>query len=147
MFEKLSYIEIGDNKLPIKCDLRVLSAIQDEYESMIAFEQKLIGMKPKKDSNGSYIYKSDGTVDYSVGEPSISVVAFAIPLFIRSGIEQAEEQGEDYSEIEWKDDLKDANFNYIEVALAIHQEFQRCFHRKKKKMNTKNQTKKQTTKA
>lgn len=132
MIEKLTRIEIGNKKLPIRCDLQVLSAIQDEFESLTVFEQKIIGLKPKKDEVGRYIYKEDGTLDYSVGEPSLKAVAFALPLFIHEGIEKAIEQGEDIPELNWKASIDEVDFNYVEVALALYQEFQRCFRRKKK---------------
>lgn len=132
MYEKLEKIVIGGNKLPIKCNIGVLAYIQEMYGTLSSFEQKLIGMRPILDKNGKYTYKPDGSVAYSLTEPSIEVIKNVTPLFIREGIIQAEDQGENYSEIEWNEAFEDFDFNYIEVALALNTEFQRCFHRKKK---------------
>lgn len=148
MYEKLAKVKIGGNELPIRCDINILGTIQEEFGSMVAFEQKIIGMYPVLDKNGKQITKEDGTIEYTMGEPSIHAIAYALPLFILEGIAQAELQGEDYSDIDWRPALKDADFNYIEIALALYNEFQRCFHRKKKVTNTKSQsrTKKTPTK-
>lgn len=144
MYEKLEKVKIGDNELPIRCDINILGTIQEEFGSMITFEQKLIGMNPVMDKNGKPVTKEDGTLEYKIGEPSIHAIAYALPLFILEGIAQAEEQGEDYSGIDWRPALKDADFNYIEIALALYREFERCFKRKKKVTNTKSQSKKKT---
>lgn len=141
MFEKLEKIKVGGYELPIRCDINILGTIQEEFGSMVAFEQKLIGMNPILDDRGKQVTREDGTIAYTMGEPSIHAIAYALPLFIIEGIAQAEEQGEDYSDIDWKPSVKDADFNYIEVALALYNEFQRCFHRKKKVTNTKSQSK------
>ena len=137
MYENLQKITIGGKELPIKCNIGVLAYIQEKYGTVSKFEQMLIGMTP--------ITNESGETEYSWTEPSIPAIKDITPLFIREGIIQAELQGEDYSDIEWKDAFDDFDFNYIEVALALHFEFQRCFHRKKK-TNLKATTKKQTTK-
>lgn len=136
MFEELKMVEIGGNQYPIKCDLRVLAALQDKYDSLKNFELKLLGMKPIINEDGTYKYKPDGSLEYELGEPNISVLAFALPLFIKSGIEQANEQDDDIPDMDWKISINEFDFNYIDVALALFNEFQRCFYRKKK-MNTK----------
>lgn len=145
MYEKISFVEIGGNKLPIRCDINILAVIQEEFETLVEFEQKVIGMKPVM-VDGKPKVKEDGTIDYRISEPNIHAIAYALPLFITEGIAQAQEQGEDYSDIEWREALKDADFNYLEVALALYTEFERCFKRKKKQMNTKNPAQKRTTK-
>ena len=147
MYEKLEKVKVGEYDLPIRCDINILGIIQEEFGSMMTFEQKLIGINPVKDKDGKPVIKEDGTMDYTMGEPNIHAIAFALPLFIIEGIAQAEEQGEDYSEVDWKPALKDADFNYIEIALSMYREFERCFKRKKKVTNTKSRsTKKNQTK-
>lgn len=148
MFEKLDKVKVGGNELPIRCDINILGIIQEEFGSMINFEQMVIGMKPVLDENGKTKINDDGTPMYTMGEPSIKAISFALPLFIIEGIAQAESQGEDYSDIDWKPALKDADFSFYEIALAIYNEFERCFKRKKKVTSTKSQsrTKKTQTK-
>lgn len=132
MYEKISKIKIGSYNIPIRCDINVLGSIQDEFGTLLNFEQKLIGLK----------MKPDGT--YTNTEPSIKAIAYALPLFVLEGIEQATAQGEDYSDIDWRTPLKDCDFQYIETALAMYEEFQRCFHRKKKTLKNTNPRKKAT---
>lgn len=140
MYEELSKITVGGNELPIKCDINILGLIQETYHSLTKFEQKLIGLEPILDENGNPTYKDDGTLNYSIGEPSYSVLAFVLPLFIHEGIMQAKKQGEDYSDVDYREALNDADFNYVDVALAIYNEFERCFRRKKKMTNTKSKS-------
>lgn len=146
MYEKLETVKIGGNLLPIKCNIGVLAYLQEVYGTLTKFEQKLIGMSPVLDKDGNTVYKSDGSISYSWTEPSISVIKETTPKFIREGIIQAEAQGEDYSNVNWEEAFEDFDFNYIEVALALNTEFQRCFHRKKKTMSSKGTQKKRTTK-
>lgn len=146
MYEVIEKVKIGNNELPIKCNIGVLAYIQETYKTISRFEQKLIGMNPILDKNGNFTYDENGSIKYEWLEPNISVIKDVTPLFIREGIIQAEKQGEDYSNMNWEEAFKDFDFNYIEVALALNTEFQRCFHRKKKTMNSKATQKKRTTK-
>ena len=41
--DKLTYIEVGKEKYPIKCDNLVLQQIQEEFGSVRLFEMALIG--------------------------------------------------------------------------------------------------------
>lgn len=132
MYEKISKIKIGSYKLPIKCDINILATIQEEFGTLSNFERKLLGMVPILNEDGSIKEKSDGTIDFKYSEPSFRAIGFALPLFIREGIWQAEQQGENYDEIDWMSLVKDADFEFIEIALALNKEFERCFHRKKK---------------
>lgn len=144
MIEKLMMVEIGSKKLPIRCDLQVLAAIQEEFGTLQEFEQKIIGLNPRRGEDGKYIYKESGELEYTVGEPNIKAIAFALPILVHEGIEQAIEQGESIPEIDWKQAIKDMDFDYIKIALAIYQEFERCF-RRKKKTNMKGRSRSQKT--
>lgn len=141
MYEEVTRVKIGTVDVPIRCDINVLCALQNKFETLARFEQKLIGMNPILNADGSFKYNSDGTLVYKMSEPSFDAIAFSFPLLAREGIEQLREQGEEFTDLEWKESFKDADFDYIQVALAINSEFQRCFHRKKKKMNSKATTK------
>ena len=54
MFEKIKYIELSGEEFPIKCDILVLEKIQDKYEDLSEFENKLNGFTPAVDENGEY---------------------------------------------------------------------------------------------
>lgn len=149
MYEKLNTVDIGEYKLPIRCNIYVLSALQAEFESISKFQQKLIGMKPKTDKDGNIVYTKDGLMDFTMGEPKIEAIIFAMPLMIKEGIKKASEQGEDvdYSEIDWKPLFDEMDFDYVKVAIQLNEEFQRCFNRKKKRMNSKGTRKARTMKS
>lgn len=121
MYEKLNVVKIGGHNLPIRCDIRVLSALQEEFGTTVAFQQKLIGME-----------KVSGSDESIFTEPNIHAIEFALKQMIPEGIRKAEEQDEEVPDVDWKQLIENFDFEYIEVALALHNEFQRCFNRKKK---------------
>ena len=135
MIEKLSMVKIGDKQFPIKCNIEVLAAIQDEFENIAEYEQKIIGLRPKKNKDGSIkkIQTADGTevIDFEQSFPSVKAIAFSLPLMVSAGIEQALEQGDTIPTTDWRKGIKDVDFEIIETALALYNEFERCFRRKK----------------
>lgn len=149
MYEELLTVKIGDNDLPIRCNIYVLAAIQEEFSTISSFQQKIIGMNPVLDEEGNYTYDRNGSMIYKVGEPKIEAISFVLPLMIIEGIKKLLEQEpeKNYSEIDWKQMIEDFDFNYIEVALEINKEFQRCFNRKKKTMSSKDTHKRMAKKS
>lgn len=137
MYEKLNVVEIGGRKLPIKCNISVMAALQDEFGTLREFEMKILGMIPILDEDGNQkMIKNDSgyeTPAFRSGEPNIRTLMFALPKFIREGIECAEEMGEDelIAEFDYKDAIKEADFSILDVALALHGEYRRCYDRKK----------------
>ena len=146
MYEKLNTVRIGDKKIPIKCNFSVLQLLQEEFGTLRTFEQKLIGMIPVLDENGEPVYEinADGieAIKYKTGEPNLKAIATALPLMINEGRRQAKEQGEDDVEYDYKKAIAEADFSIIEVALDLHNEYRRCFDRKKLKVSTRTATKK-----
>lgn len=136
MIEKLTMVTLGGNKLPIRCDINILATLQEEYGTISKFQQLLIGIRPVINRDGSLKYDKEGKVQFEHTEPSIKVIAFSLPYMIKEGILKAQEQQEDidYSAIEWHEAYNDFDFDYIATALAINEEFERCFNRKKKTM-------------
>lgn len=132
MYEILKTVEISNYQMPIRCNINVLCALQDGIGSCAAFQQKLIGMKRKKDSNGEVIYKANGEPEYVMGEPNIEVIRYALPLMIKEGIRKANEQDEEVPDFDWMEAIEAFDFDYIAVAIAMNEEYTRCFHRKKK---------------
>ena len=146
MFEKLNTVTIGGKKLPIKCDFNCLQILQENFETLKSFEQKLIGINPVLDKNGEpiYIIDSDGeeTIKFKTTEPNLKAIALALPLFINEGRNQARIQGEDTLEdFDYKAAIKEADFSIIDVAVELHNEYRRCFDRKKLKASRAQRTK------
>lgn len=116
--EKLKEVEIGGKKLPIKCNIDCLIAIQDEFEDFKTFEQGLIGIKKVNDE-----------IKYST--PKLESIKTALPMFIKCGLDEWEEQGKKAPEIDYFKAINDVDFNIIETAIMLYEEFTRCFYRKK----------------
>lgn len=145
MYEKLNTVRIGGKKLPIKCDFNVLQIIQENYGTLKQFEQKLIGMEPILDKNGDPIFEisTEGieTIKFKTTEPSLKAIALALPIMINEGKKQAEEQGEEIPDFDYKEAIKEADFSIVEVAVDLHNEYRRCFDRKKLNVSKRKATK------
>ena len=145
MYEKMNTVTIGKKKIPIKCNLAVLMAIQEEYGTLKNFEQKLLGMIPVLDENGEpvYVTNSEGmeTVKFKTTEPSLKAITFCLPKMINEGKMQTLKQGEEY-DYEYSDAFNEADFSIIDIAVELHTEYRRCFDRKKLKVSTRTAIKK-----
>ena len=126
MVEKLNYIELADGFYPIKCDLAVLEAVQEEYGKLSIFERELSGIRKteEKDEKGKPIYKTE--------EPSMRAVRFVLPLMINEGIDV-----ENHLEGTRKKHIKESDLkccitgvNILDIAYDLHREFVRCFETK-----------------
>lgn len=144
MYENLNTVTIGGHKLPIKCNFATLQNIQDNFGTLKTFEQKLIGMDPVLDKNGDPIYIiKDGieTIKFRTTEPNLKAIALALNMFINEGIKQAQAQGESVDEFDYKAAIDEADFSMIDVAVELHNEYRRCFDRKKVKASRRKATK------
>lgn len=148
MYEVLNTVTVGEKEWPIKCNIAVLAYIQDTFGTISAFERKLIGVIPVLDATGNMLYKEDGSLVYKQTDPSISAIQKVAPLMLREGIYQANSQGEDFGD-EWEESFQNFDFDLYEMALALNEEFKRCFYRKKKTMKKKpmNQNRKKSSSA
>lgn len=145
MYEKLNKVTIGGKKIPIKCDFAVLQLIQEEFGTLKNFEQKLIGMIPVLDKDGNTVYETKNgveTIKFKTTEPSLKAIALALPIMINEGKKQMEEQGEEPTDFDYKKAIAEADFSIIDVALEIHNEYRRCFDRKKLTASKRTATKK-----
>lgn len=133
--EKLTTVEIGGEHFPIRCDIEVLIALQDEYGDFSNFERLILGMKAKTDKDGNVLKikneEGEEVVAYEYSLPSLSALSFVLPIFVRRGLEKAQEQGEKTPSLDYIEAIKEADFAIVEDALAIYTEFERCFKRKK----------------
>ena len=144
MYEKLNTVRIGNKKIPIKCDFNALQIFQEEFGTLKEFEQKLIGIKPVLDKNGDPIYEiKDGaeSMKFTTTEPNLRALAVALSVMTNEGRQQAEAQGESV-DFDYKKAIEEADFSMIEVAVDLHNEYRRCFDRKKLKASTRTATKK-----
>ena len=145
MYENLNTVTIGDHKIPIKCDFSTLQIFQENFGTLKQFEQKLIGMVPVLDKQGNQVYEinADGveTIKFTTTEPNLKAVALALTTMINEGKIQAEAQGDDPVDFDYKQAIKEADFNIIEVAVELHTEYRRCFDRKKVKASKQTATK------
>ncbi len=146
MIEKLNTVRIGGKKIPIKCDFNVLQMLQEEFGTLKNFEQKLIGMVPILDDKGEPIYEVNSagieTVKFKSTEPNLRAIAVALPIMINEGREQARAQGDKDVDFDYKHAIAEADFSLVEVAIDLHNEYRRCFDRKKLKASTRTATKK-----
>lgn len=145
MYEKLNKVTIGGKKIPIKCDFAVLQIIQEEFGTLKNFEQKLIGIVPVLDKDGNQVYETKNgneTLKFKTTEPSLKAIALVLPIMINEGRKQMEEQGEEPTDFDYKKAIAEADFSIIDVALEIHNEYRRCFDRKKLTASKRTATKK-----
>ena len=146
MYEKLNTVTIGGHKLPIKCDFNILQVLQENFETLRKFEQALIGMVPilDKDGNPQFEYSAEGEeiIKFRTTEPSLKAIALALPMMINEGRQQSIAQGDEPDDFDYKAAIKEADFSITEVAVALHNEYRRCFDRKKLRVSKRTATKK-----
>ena len=130
MYDTFTKVEIGGERHPIKCNIEVMAALQDKFGSLNAFEKAIIGLRDVYDDDGKPKRDEEGKQLFIVGEPSIKAVMEALPLMLRAGYDDALEQGEASERPDLRKAIKDADFDYIKAANAIHDEFKRCYERK-----------------
>ena len=145
MYENLNTVTIGGHKLPIKCDFNILQILQENFGTLKQFEQKLLGLVPVLDKAGNQVYEKDSNgeevIKFRTTEPSLKAIALTLPMMINEGRQQAEAQGEDIEEFDYKQAIKEADFSIIDVAVELHTEYRRCFDRKQVKASSRRVTK------
>lgn len=126
---EIARIKLSDAlEVPFRCDLYVLNAIQNQYQTIEAFERELVGMYRKADSD------STSEDAYEMREPSIKAVLFALPMMVREGFRAEKEENSRYVP-----DMNDMQLvlsirrDYRLIANDMHEELRRCFGVKKKK--------------
>ncbi|MCR4657327.1 MAG: hypothetical protein K5770_14055 [Lachnospiraceae bacterium] len=130
MYDTFTKIEIGGGNHPIKCNIEVMAALQDKFGSLNAFEKAIIGLQDVYDDDGKPKRDEEGKQLFIAGEPSIKAILEALPIMLKAGYDDAIEQGEASERPDLRRAIKEADFNYIKVANAIHDEFKRCYERK-----------------
>lgn len=142
MFEKIKYIELSGEEFPIKCDILVLEKIQDKYEDLSEFENKLNGFTPAVDENGEYKRNEEGRLVGFYGEPKMEALRDALEWMVEEGIEIEQENGKDIQKASGKALIRKADITPKELAEILHEEFARCFRRKNQKTTQREKTEK-----
>lgn len=115
--QKMERILIGEQTYPIKIDLNVLEALQDQFGSIHAFEMDIVGLKIE-----------DGKI-LSV-EPSVKAIKAALLLMINEGLEiETASTGNPYEPVN-EQIFQECNIPLKELEQIIHNEFKRCFVKK-----------------
>ena len=105
--DKLTYIEVGKEKYPIKCDNLVLQQIQEEFGSVRLFEMELIGLAADKNPDGTDKRDDKGQLILKHVEPSIKAINFGLPLMVNEGLEiEAEQKNTDFKYLEDKEIIR-----------------------------------------
>lgn len=142
MFEKIKYIELSGQEYPIKCDILVLEKIQNRYEDLSEFENRLNGFTPAVDENGEYKRNEEGRLVGFYGEPKMEALRDALEWMVQEGIEIEQENGKDIQEVSGKALIRKVDMSPKELAEILHEEFARCFRRKNQKTTQREKTEK-----
>ena len=131
---KLKTITIGDEKYPIYCDLFVLNRIQDEFNMSInQFERDLIGADVVRDDEGKPKLDDNNKIILKPANINISTLMLALYLMVDEGLTiESEQSGKEYEEITQSYLSRICDLPYTELSSVLHEEFNRCFSRKKK---------------
>ena len=142
MFDKLNYIELSGKKYALKCDMLVLEKIQEKYEDLIKYENKLSGFVPGIDENGEYTRNEEGKLVGTYEEPNIRVLNDSLCWMVQEGLDIEREEGKEVEEISDKNLLRMVDLTPRELSKILHNEFFRCFERKNGKTTQREKEKK-----
>lgn len=144
MFEELKRITLSGESYPIKCDMVVLERLQEEFESISAFEDKLIPWEPKLNKEGKEVKGKNGKTIYTARIPDIKAVNTALYLMVNEGEEIMAESERRAPELFTRDQIaRKIDLTPVDIADQLHDEFLRCLKLKNEK-TTQNQTKTET---
>lgn len=128
----LSRILIGDKTYPFRIDLNVLQQIQEEYGSINQFELDLIGIRHKKDIDGTPAYNEDGKAVMELTEPSIKAIITVLPMAVNEGIIiEADEQNKAVEKVTAEFVTRNCTIPFNTISQMLQQELRRCFDTKK----------------
>lgn len=125
MFETMNYIKLSGEKYPLKCDILVLEKIQEEYEDLSDFENKLTGFRPEVDGDGEIVKNKEGYMVGRYGIPDAKTVRKALTWMIQEGLDI---EGKEL--VEEKELVRKVDISPMELGKLLRNEFSRCFERK-----------------
>ena len=133
----LNHIEINGVRYPIYCDLNVLELIQENFTSVNKFERDLMGLTPLLDENGEVKRNEEGSILNTQGEPKIRAIVFGLYLMIKEGQRiDTRQTGKEWEELSIDEIREACSVPFGELAVILHDEFNRCFNVKKKLKRT-----------
>lgn len=124
---EVDHVTLAGKTYPAYCDLRVLDQLQEEYESITAFERALLGQKIVYDEDGNPERNEDGTIVKEKIEASVHAMVKGLYLMIREG-----QRLEGETELITEDDIYDLQLNTLLLRMVVHGLFMKCFETKKK---------------
>lgn len=129
MYGNMGTVTLGGKKYPVKCDINVLIEIQEQFDGLNNFEMLLTGFRLVKDPDGSAAMDGDGKPLFEVKEPSLRAIRVVLPHMLREAAAALKDTdpvdlSEAYGAIEA------VQFDLIDTANTLHNEFSRCFERK-----------------
>lgn len=131
MFEKLNYITLSGEQFPIWCGMEVLERIQEEYQDLTEFEDKLEKFIPDTDEEGKVKRNENGLIPGHYEMPNIKALNDGLYWMVSAGMEiEAEMEKEPLKKMDRKQLLRKVDLNPYELGKLLHKEFARCFERK-----------------
>lgn len=127
MNTKLNTIKVGSRDLPIKCDNYVLAQIQEEFGSLDAFENKLLGYEILVDEDGRALRDDDGMRRRKRVEPSVKAVTRFLYLCVEEGLDI-----EGKEPVNEKDLIRTAGSPFT-LIVPLYAEFKKAFEDKNEK--------------
>ncbi len=124
---EVDHVTLGGITYPAFCDLRVLEQIQEEYESITAFERELLGQKIKYDEDGNPERLEDGSIVKEKTEASVHAMVKGLYLMIKEG-----QRLEGETEFITEDEVYALQLNTLLMKMVVHRLFMKCFDIKKK---------------
>lgn len=121
----MNYIKLSGDKYPLKCDILVLEKIQEEYEDLSDFENKLTGFRPEVDEDGEIVKNEEGYMVGRYGIPDAKTVRKALTWMIQEGLDI-----EGKESVEEKELVRKVDLSPMELGKLLRNEFSRCFERK-----------------
>lgn len=134
---ELSYIDINGVSYPLYCDLNVLELIQEKFTSINSFERDLLGLTPLKTSDGQLQRDENGSILNMQGEPKIKAIVYGLFLMVKEGQRiEARQTGKEQPELTIDEIREACSVPFNELAVILHDAFNRCFNIKKKSNET-----------
>lgn len=84
MFEHTEKVVLAGKEYPIRCDINVLTEIQDQFDTISNFEMLLTGVKVRKDKDGEVLLGDDNKIIFDRCDPSVRAIAAILLLLIFS---------------------------------------------------------------
>ena len=133
----VDHIDIGEDRFPMYCDLRVLEKLQDRFETISKFERELLGQELVYDDDGNPLRDGNGTIEKKQTEPSVKAIVAGLYLMIEEGQRMEAKQGIESEPISEDDIYELCEGNTFLLSRIVHTIFMKSFTTKKNEDGTK----------